>query len=481
MKTATSICFCLIAALLMVLSSGGIAAAQFYDTNYGFGTLANNTGDYNSAFGFDALNQNTSGSYNTATGMQALLNNTTGSNNTATGVNTLTTNSTGHYNTASGVGSLFSNTSGSYNTATGASALATNTTGVQNTATGVLALSNNSTGNNDTAFGYGSLEFNGTGVNDTATGGLALAHNTTGSNNTATGFQSLKTNSTGSNNTGIGLNALYHNTTGIDNSAVGLQSLINNTSGYYNTGIGVNALYSNTTGIRNTSLGLGSLYKNTSGQNNIGIGVNGGYNPTTGSNNIEVGNVGLTADANTIRLGTQGTQTATYIAGITNSAVSGADVMISSAGRLGLVVSSARYKKDISDMGNSTDALMKLRPVTFRYKSDQQGVRQYGLIAEEVDHVYPELVFHDADGKVESVRYSMLTSMLLNELQKQTRKNEHQAERIARLEANREQDLLAAHERELAMRTSFEVRFAQLERTIRAESGRSKLQAASNK
>jgi len=90
-------------------------------------------------------------------------------------------------------------------------------------------------------------------------------------------------------------------------------------------------------------------------------------------------------------------------------------------------MSSARFKRDIRDMGEASDRLMKLRPVTFRYKDDRSGSPQYGLVAEEVEPVYPELVTHGADGKVETVRYSMLTSMLLNELQKQTRENERQA------------------------------------------------------
>ncbi len=227
--------------------------------------------------------------------------------------------------------------------------------------------------------------------------------------------------------------SLNSNRTGTYNSSVGEQSLFSNTTGIQNTGIGLSALYSNTAG-QNTALGLSSLFKNTTGQNNIGVGVNGGYNLSTGNNNIDVGNAGIAAESNTIRLGTQGTQTATYIAGITGTALTGGDVVVNGSGRLGVVVSSSRYKRDIKDMGDSTDGLIKLRPVTFIYKGDQQSVKQYGLVAEEVDQVYPELVVHDADGKVELVRYSMLTSMLLNELQKQTEKVSRLEERLSKLE-----------------------------------------------
>ncbi len=177
------------------------------------------------------------------------------------------------------------------------------------------------------------------------------------------------------------------------------------------------------------------------------MGVNAGYNLTTGNNNIDIGNPGIAGDGNAIYIGTQGTQKATYIAGITGSFVTGVDVLISSAGRLGVASSSARYKKDISNMGDSTDGLMKLRPVTFRYKSDQQGTKQYGLIAEEVDQVYPELVFHDTDGKIEAVRYSMLTSMLLNELQKQR-------EQIAALKAREEKQQKFFEKRLVALEQS---------------------------
>src|SRR5262249_13097778 len=191
-----------------------------------------------------------------------------------------------------------------------------------------------------------------------------------------------------------------------------------NSTGQNNTADGFQALYSNTTGLSNTGVGLSALAHNTTGNYNIAVGASAGSNITTGSSNIEIGNAGAAGDTSTIRIGTS--QTATYIAGISGRAVTGADVVVDGMGKLGVVASSARYKRDIRDMGTTSNALMKLRPVTFRYKSDERGATQYGLIAEEVQRVYPELVMFDADGKVETVRYSMLISMLLNELQKQS-------------------------------------------------------------
>lgn len=160
---------------------------------------------------------------------------------------------------------------------------------------------------------------------------------------------------------------------------------------------------------------------NTTGSHNLAFGFAAGSNLTTGSNNIEIGNTGMAAETNAIRIGTQGTQTQTYIAGISGAPVSGVDVLVAANGRLGVALSSARYKRDILDMGAQSGRLMKLRPVTFRYKQDPQGIKQYGLVAEEVEQVYPELVTYGTDGKLETVRYQQLIPMLLNELQRQHR------------------------------------------------------------
>jgi hypothetical protein len=209
-----------------------------------------------------------------------------------------------------------------------------------------------------------------------------------------------------------------------------VSALANNGKGRLNTATGSNALYFNS-GNDNTAIGASALQDNSSGDNNIGIGVEAGFYLTTGSNNIEIGNQGNATEANTIRIGTEGTQTATYVAGIFDTTVTGGcAVVVASTGQLGCVTSSARYKRDVRDMGDASDKLMELRPVTFLYKADETGTRQYGLIAEEVGKVYPELVIHGRDGEVEAVAYLMLPAMLLNEIQKQAHTNQQLARHL---------------------------------------------------
>jgi hypothetical protein len=276
----------------------------------------------------------------------------------------------------------------------------------------------------------------------------------------------------GSYNTATGSSALGTNTTGNANTATGISALYNNTTGGGNTADGVQALHHNIAGGNNTAAGFNALYQNRSGQNNIGLGLNAGFNLTTGNNNIDIGNRGVAGESNTIRIGTQGTQNATFIAGISGNAVLRTDVVVTSTGRLGILASSARFKRDIRDMGTLSSNLLKLRPVTFRYKDDPAGTPQYGLVAEEVARLYPELVSYGADGRVESVRYSMLTSMLLNEMQKQTRQNKEQAEQLQReasqlsRQAQQIQRLTVQIAHDESQRTAFEARFARLEEAL---------------
>ena len=228
--------------------------------------------------------------------------------------------------------------------------------------------------------------------------------NTRGVNNTATGLNALDGTSTGDANTADRVGALESNKTGTSNTAVGVEALESNTSNA-NTAHGFAALGSNTTGSDNTAVGSNALDGNTTGNSNIAIGQGGGVNLTTGSNNIDIANEGVAAESNTIRIGTQGVQTDTFIAGIfgTPKIEKACEVVVEETGLLGCVKLSARYKRDIRDMGDASDKLMKLRPVTFTYKADATGIQQYGLIAEEVEKVYPELVIDDADGKAETV------------------------------------------------------------------------------
>jgi hypothetical protein len=273
--------------------------------------------------------------------------------------------------------------------------------------------------------------------NNTSFGTGALASNTTGTNDTALGFDALFNNTTGLDNTATGTFALVNNSTGFLNTANGAGALANSTIGSQDTAIGTHALLHNLTGASNTATGFNALGSNTTGGGNVAVGANAGSALTTGDNNIDIGNVGVAAESNTIRIGTKGMATRTLIAGINNSPIfaSSVPVVVNINGRLGFLGSSARYKRDIRDMGEASDRLMKLRPVTFRYKEDPSGTLQYGLVAEEVARVYPELVTYGDDGKAQAVAYHMLPAMLLNEIQKQIRENQRKTEQIGRLTA----------------------------------------------
>ncbi len=373
----------------------------------------------NVALGYQALNSNNIGYDNTASGFQALLSNIYGFGNTANGSQALYSNTTGGANTANGSQALYSN-NGSSNTATGYRALQLDTTGYYNTANGGLALQSNTTGNYNTANGC-----------------QALISNTTAFNNTATGYQALNSNTTGNYNTANGSYALFSNISGEQNIANGISALYSNTTGYYNIANGANTLSSNTSGSYNTASGDYALLNNTTGNNNVALGFGAGQKLTTGHNNIAIGNPGATGETGVIRLGTVGLQNSAYIAGINGvTANGGVPVYINANGQLGTIASSRRFKDAIQDMGNVSDKLMQLRPVTFRYKDTaEKGAHalQYGLIAEEVAKVYPDLVQYDKEGKPFTIYYHLLTPMLLNELQKAHHQSEDQRSEITTL------------------------------------------------
>ena len=305
-------------------------------------------------------------------------------------------------NTAEGTNALFSLTAGSFNTANGFAALYSNTTGIGNTATGVNTLVSN-TG----------------GIFNTATGVSALFSNTTGSNNTANGFAALLSNTTGEGNTANGFKALRSNLEGFNNTADGQGSLSNNTAGGFNTANGFRALANNSTG-----------------SSNIALGANAGERLTTGSNNIDIGNPGVAAEGNNIRIGKVGTQTGTFIAGIHGTTIAnGVSVIIDSTGHIGTVTSSARFKEAIRPMDKASEAILALQPVTFRYKQDldPDGIPQFGLIAEEVAKVNRDLVVRDENGEIYTVRYEAVNAMLLNEFLKEHRNVAEQQSTIAEL------------------------------------------------
>jgi hypothetical protein len=384
---------------------------------------------------------------NTAEGDSALLSLTPGgTDNTAIGWSSLKGLKTGVYNTAIGSGALIVNTA-NFNTATGAAALWSNTSGAGNTAHGFSALWHNLNGGSNTAIGFQAL-FNNTGGSgisgafNTAVGANALYSNIAGFQNTAIGESALL-NNTATGNTAVGVSALRLNTTHIYNTAIGTFALYNNdadantatgyaalgsnTSGTNNTAVGVGALGSNTTGSDNVAIGLGALPQNTNGCN-IAVGENAAANLTgNNSGNIDIGNVGLAGDFGTIRIGQPGifacNQARTFIAGIygVNEGGTILPVYINSDGQLGTASSSRRFKKEIKSMDQASEAILSLKPVTFHYKSDKTGTPQFGLIAEEVAEVNPDLVVRDEKGEIYTVRYDAVNAMLLNEFLKEHR------------------------------------------------------------
>jgi trimeric autotransporter adhesin len=307
-----------------------------------------------------------------------------------------------------------------------------------NTALGDDALINNTTGPGNTAIGSGALFSNTSGDNNTATGFNALDSNTTGGANTATGVNALQSNTTGVNNTATGVAALFLNTTGGGNTATGIAVLENNTTGSNNTATGIDALFSNTIGNYNIANGQASLFSNTTGNNNIALGFEAGINLTTGNFNIDIGNAGVAGESKTIRIGTRGAQRNTFIAGISGVTVAnGVGVIIDNNGHLGTVVSSARFKGEIKPMDKASEAVLALKPVSFRYKQelDPDGIPQFGLVAEQVEKVNPDLVARDAYGKPYTVRYEAVNAMLLNEFLKEHRTVKKQQATIAQLKA----------------------------------------------
>jgi trimeric autotransporter adhesin len=407
-------------------------------------------GTYNTAVGLFSLLSVTDANFNTGVGAGTLLDNTA-DENTATGAGALLSNSTGTANTATGAFALFSNTTGEANTAIGDSALLSNTTGGSNTATGALALLANTAGESNTATGDNALAGNTTGSLNTANGVAALVGNTTGGENTATGVSALAGNTTGNDNTATGVAALVGNTEGSFNTATGLSALHDNTLGSSNTAIGDHALFANTEGVGNTAVGASALSSINTGSSNTALGQNAGHNLfKSDSNNIDIGFdvQGVAGESNTIRIGNPDITT-TVIRGISGQTIpSGVAVLVAANGQLGTATSSKRFKEEIKPMDKASEALFSLKPVTFRYKKeiDPAGTSQFGLVAEDVGKINPDLVVRDEKGEVNSVRYDQVNAMLLNEFLKEHRravqqdgKLEEQAYRI------RQQEVIIRH------------------------------------
>jgi hypothetical protein len=307
----------------------------------------------------------------------------------------------------------------SADTAVGTYTLMHNTTGAENTAIGTFALYGSTTASFNTAVGY-----------------TALMGNTTGEGNTAVGAQAMESSQTAIDNTALGYMALNVDTGGSENTSTGALSLPNNVTGTENSALGYGALYFNTSGSLNTAIGGTALASLTSGSWNLGLGVDAGRNYSGAeSNNVVLANRGIAGESGVTRIGTTGTQTKAFIAGIYGAtSSSGTWVLVNSSGQLGTTTSSLRFKEQVADMGAASADLMRLRPVTFRYKApydDGQGVLQYGLIAEEVAAVNPGLVQFGEDGQPLAIRYHFIYAMLLNEVQQQESEIAAQRAKIA--------------------------------------------------
>jgi hypothetical protein len=436
-----------------------VTSDAYLNTAMGTSALANNAVPAQACVPYALYVLNQLASYydsscaNTAAGASALKFNLTGGSNTAFGVFAMQANTSGSYNTAIGTMALYENTTGYSNSAFGAYALFSNTTGKWNTATGIYSLNANTTGTGNTAVGRGTM-IKSNADNNVALGMKSMHWNTAGSSNTAAGAYSLFNNLAGNNLTAVGFQALASNTTGSGNNAQGYQAMYSNTTGSNNAAIGEGALFANVTGVGNNAIGLTALENMTAGNRNTAVGNNAGLYLGSGSYNTYIGwesgpaSGGTPASENYVtRIGVTyhdpnapGSPT-TYISGIYGVPLSGNAVVVTSTGQLGVAsVSSERFKTDVAAMGPKTEKLAQLRPVTFKLKTDAQGALQYGLIAEEVARVYPELVIRDEHGRIDGVRYDELAPMLLNEVQKDhavieslARQNEVMQKQIAAL------------------------------------------------
>jgi hypothetical protein len=337
--------------------------------------------------------------------------------NTAEGQAALSSLTTGTYNTALGLYSLLSLTDGKFNTAVGAGTLLINTA------------------DSNTATGAGALLLNSTGTGNTANGAFALFLNTTGDGNTANGASALFSNTTGGSNTAVGDGALAANTTGSLHTAVGFNALANNIASEsgVNTAVGADALSANTIGGENTAIGYFALPFSATGSLNTALGFGAGAGITTASNVTCIGPVsGVSTVAGEVG-------DSCYIAHIHDQPVDSGTaqfVFVDEDGKLGTTnFSSQRFKKEIRPMGQTSEAVLALKPVTFQYKSDKKGAPQFGLIAEEVARVNLDLVVHDKNGQVVAVRYDAVNAMLLNEFLKEHATVQELKNEIASLKA----------------------------------------------
>jgi len=314
-----------------------------------------------------------------------------------------------------------------FTTAEGTNSLKNLTTGAANTAVGWYSLFGDTAASFNTAVGAGTLLFNN-GDQNTAVGVAALLSNTTGSFNTASGVSALSSNTTGLSNNAFGWGALLSNTTGANNTAIGVRALQSNTEGNTNVAVGEIALSANTTGGSNIAIGHGALSANTTGIGNTALGSGAGFGLTTGDGNVCIGQ-GVTGPA--------GESFTTRISNIWGQPGGTQAVYVDFDGRLGVNVSSRRFKEEIRPMDKASEVIYSLKPVSFRYKREIERTRplSFGLIAEDVEQINADLVLRGKDGKVSTVRYEAVNAMLLNEFLKEHRKAEKQEATIRQLES----------------------------------------------
>jgi hypothetical protein len=430
-------------------NAGNFSMTGGGNSGFGANVLANNTaGIFNTAVGQNAMLNNSTGIDNTAVGFFALINNATGSDNVAVGTNALQ-NSNDDQLVAVGSGALQSYTTStngfgtSQSVAVGYNALSSNTIGNRNTAVGWAALQSDVTDSigNNTAVGAAALQSNTTAFGNTAVGTAAMIFNSTGIFNTAVGYFALggdiPSDTIGNYNTAIGFETLTFNSSGSQNTVVGAFSMFNNATGMGNTVIGNSALYNNN-GNNNVAVGLATLSSVFNATNNIAVGTFAGSSLTgTDSNNIMIGNTGVSGDNGVIRIGTNAVHTKAFMQGV-NGVTTGLPavaVLVDGNGQLGTVSSTRRVKHNIADMADDSSDILHLRPVTFAYNGDASELKQYGLIAEEVQEMFPALVVHDEDGIPATVQYHVLPVLLLNEMIKQGAVIESLHQRVAALEA----------------------------------------------
>jgi trimeric autotransporter adhesin len=428
--------------LLIALVCFGLALAR-----NAFGVSPAPDGGYggqNTAEGTDALFSLTSGVWNVAVGFQALHSDTTGNQNTATGYRALFSNISGNKSTAYGSQALYNNTTGNDNVAAGFSTLFSNVSGNRNTGVGYRTLTFNDA-NDNTAIGWNGLYNNRTGVQNTAIGSGALLHGNSFSDNTAVGFQALNNNA-GNENTGVGSHALFNNTSSEFNVAVGDSALVsfNGTTATdgANTALGSLALNAETSGQENVAVGRRDLEFLLTGSNNTAVGWRAGDNYTGGeSGNICIGSfvTGVTGESNKTRIGNI-TATAFTTGGFFLYEVNGA---------IGIFSSSRKFKDDIKPIDKASETIYSLNPVTFRAKpeADPSRPRGFGLIAEEVEQVNPDLVSH-GEKDILTVRYESINAMLLNEFLKEHKKVQELEATVA--QQHKGMEVLAAQLKEQA-------------------------------